>query len=194
MLILPPSEFWDEGRWSKLTRRLKEEPLIPLGLAATCYALYGATRSIRKGDKTQTNRFFRARVYAQAFTLLCLCVGSVYWKEDRDKRKYYQGLLGEKRAQEKRDAWIRELEARDEEEKLEREKKRKRREMRQQMERRRKLEEQDGSVEKQVEVQNSIVERTELRQLAVGRSVLLASAMSLWRWRHPRHDDHIERD
>lgn len=34
----------------------------------------------------------------------------------------YQGLLGEKRAREKREAWIRELEARDREEEVERRK------------------------------------------------------------------------
>lgn len=47
-------------------------------------------------------------------------MGAIYWKEDREKRKHYQGLLGEKRAKEKRDAWIRELEIRDKEEEAER--------------------------------------------------------------------------
>ena len=129
---MPRSEFWNEGRWAKLWRRLKEEPLIPFGLALTCWALYGATKSIRRGDKTQTNRMFRARVYAQGFTVLCICVGSIYWKEDREKRKYYEGLLGQKRAQEKKDAWIRELEARDLEETEERARRARRREARRQ--------------------------------------------------------------
>lgn len=115
-------DFWDESRSGKLFRKLRQEPLIPLGLALTCYALLGATRSIRRGDKEQTNRFFRARVYAQGFTLVCVCAGAIYWKEDREKRKMYQGLLGEKRAREKKEAWIRELEARDREEEVERRK------------------------------------------------------------------------
>jgi hypothetical protein len=44
----PPSsfdddvEFYQESRWGKLKRRLKEEPLIPLGCALTCWALYEA--------------------------------------------------------------------------------------------------------------------------------------------------------
>ena len=75
--------------------------------------------------------WFRARVYAQAFTLLCLCVGSVYWKEDRERRGYYRGLLEEKRQKERRDRWIRELEVRDEEERGAREERGRRREKRQ---------------------------------------------------------------
>ena len=118
--------------------------------------------------------------------MLCLCVGSVYWKEDRAKRKHYEGLLGEKRAQEKRDAWIRELEARDEEDKLEREKKRKRREVRQQMEKRREIEKSEGG---EVEAQNSMLDERELRGLAVSGSPLLAAAMGLWRRRSLRHED-----
>lgn len=44
----PPSsfddnnEFYEESRWQKLRRRLIEEPLIPLGCALTCWALYEA--------------------------------------------------------------------------------------------------------------------------------------------------------
>ena len=191
LIILYFREFWDEGRWTKLGRRLKEEPLIPLGLAATCYALYGATKSIRRGDKTQTNRFFRARVYAQAFTLLCLCVGSVYWKEDREKRKHYEGLLGEKRAQEKRDAWIKELEARDEEDKLEREKKKRRREIIAQRKKQEAIEQQESDENKeQANVRSSMVDDMELRSIATGDSTLLKTAMSLWRrWHSDQRED-----
>lgn len=44
----PPSsfdnndEFYEESRWVKLQRRVKEEPLIPLGCALTCWALIEA--------------------------------------------------------------------------------------------------------------------------------------------------------
>ncbi len=44
----PPSsfddntEFYEEARWQKLQRRLKEEPLIPLGCLLTCWALFEA--------------------------------------------------------------------------------------------------------------------------------------------------------
>ena len=56
---------------------------------------------------------FRARIYAQGFTLLCLVAGSYYYAEDRDKRKQFEGVKAERKAREKNEAWIRELEARE---------------------------------------------------------------------------------
>ncbi|KAL9095894.1 MAG: hypothetical protein Q9165_001891 [Trypethelium subeluteriae] len=110
-------DFYEENRWQKLSRRLKEEPLIPLGCALTCWALFGATRSMRVGDHNLTNRFFRRRIYAQGFTIAVMFVGSVYWEGDRAKRKEYDTAVQEQKAREKRDAWLRELEVRDEEDK-----------------------------------------------------------------------------
>ncbi|KAH0551279.1 Respiratory supercomplex factor 1, mitochondrial [Trichoglossum hirsutum] len=117
-------DFYEENRWQKLSRRLKEEPLIPLGCALTCYALYRASSSIRRGDHKTANRMFRARIYAQGFTLVALAAGSFYYGKEREKRKEFEGVLAEKKALERREAWIRELEARDQEEKELREKKR----------------------------------------------------------------------
>ncbi|KAI9652373.1 MAG: Respiratory supercomplex factor 1, mitochondrial [Alyxoria varia] len=176
-------EFWDERRLHKLTRRLREEPLIPLGLGLTVYALYGASRSIRAGNKTQTNMYFRARVYAQAFTLLCLCVGSVYWKGDREKRKYYQGLLSEKRAQEKRDAWIRELEVRDEEDSKERERRQERRRVRREMEGK------EGVQVEGSEAQSPMRDEDWMRLVGGGR--ILGSAMLLWNRRKMRDQEAV---
>ncbi len=118
----PPSsfdndpDFYEESRFSKLRRRVTEEPLIPLGCALTCWALYEATRSIRTGDKARTNRMFRRRIYAQGFTLVAMFVGSIYWEGDRKKRKEFEGLVGDKKKKEKHEAWIRELEEREREE------------------------------------------------------------------------------
>lgn len=118
----PPSsfdddpEFFEENRWKKFKRRLIEEPLIPLGCAATCWALFEAGRSIRSGDKEKTNRMFRRRIYAQGFTLVAVYVGSLYWDSDRKRRKEYTGLVKEKKDKERHEKWIRELEIRDEEE------------------------------------------------------------------------------
>ncbi|RDL31178.1 putative Altered inheritance of mitochondria protein 31, mitochondrial [Venustampulla echinocandica] len=111
------SDFYEENRWQKLSRRLKEEPLVPLGCLLTCAALLGASRSIRSGDHNKTNRMFRARILAQGFTLVAMVAGSVYWAEDREKRKEFEGILSEKKQKEKNEAWIKELEARDREEK-----------------------------------------------------------------------------
>lgn len=110
-------EFYEESRWEKLFRKIKEEPLIPLGCALTTAALIGASRSIRAGDRERTNRMFRARVYAQGFTIVAMVAGSMYWQSDRQKRREFDQVVIERKAKEKRDAWVRELEARDEEDK-----------------------------------------------------------------------------
>ena len=59
---------------------------------------------------------FRARIYAQFLTLVFVVAGSYYYAEERQKRKEFEGTVAERKAMEKRDAWIRELEARDQEE------------------------------------------------------------------------------
>lgn len=115
-------DFFNEGRASKLWRKLRQEPLIPLGGAATCVALYMASKSIRAGDHNQTNRMFRARIYAQGFTLVAIVAGSIFYKDERLQRKKYEKVVEEKKALEKRDKWLRELEARDEEDRAWREK------------------------------------------------------------------------
>ncbi|KAJ5891688.1 Altered inheritance of mitochondria protein 31 mitochondrial [Penicillium subrubescens] len=108
-------QFKEETGAQKFTRRLKEEPLIPLGCAATCYALYRAYRSMRAGDSAEMNRMFRARIYAQAFTLVALVAGGMYFKTERKQRREFEQAVEERKAQEKRDAWLRELEIRDKE-------------------------------------------------------------------------------
>ncbi|KAK3723027.1 Respiratory supercomplex factor 1, mitochondrial [Vermiconidia calcicola] len=118
----PPSsfdndpDFYQESRWAKLRRRIIEEPLIPLGCALTVWALYEASTSIKKGDKHRTNRMFRRRIYAQGFTIFAMLGGSIYWEADRKRRQQFEGLSEEKKKKEKHEAWIRELEVREEEE------------------------------------------------------------------------------
>ena len=46
-----------------------------------------------------------------------MVAGSYYWQSDREKRKHLSEEARVKRAEEKRNAWIRELERRDEEDK-----------------------------------------------------------------------------
>lgn len=108
-------QFEEETPLQKFGRRFKEEPLIPLGCAATCYALYRAYRSMKAGDSVEMNRMFRARIYAQAFTLVAVCAGGMYFRTERKQRKEFEQALELQKAQEKRDAWVRELEIRDKE-------------------------------------------------------------------------------
>lgn len=111
------SDFYNEDRPSKIFRRLREEPLIPLGCGLTVWAIVGATRSMRQGNHKATNMYFRRRLYAQAFTIAVLVAGNVYWQKDRAKRKEYEKLVEERKRMDRRERWLKELEMRDEEEK-----------------------------------------------------------------------------
>lgn len=101
----------------KITRKIKEEPLVPLGIGLTVFAFVNAYRALRKGDSQQANRMFRARVLAQGFTVVAMCAGSMYYSKDREKTAELRKLKEAADAEEKRRKWIRELEVRDEEEK-----------------------------------------------------------------------------
>lgn len=70
---------------------------------------------MRAGDSAEMNRMFRARIYAQAFTLVALVAGGMYFKTERQQRREFEQAVEERKAQEKRDAWLRELEIRDKE-------------------------------------------------------------------------------
>lgn len=58
---------------------------------------------------------FRARIYAQGFTLAAMVGGSIYYKKERDEQKAIDEVVAERKAKEKQSAWIRELEIRDKE-------------------------------------------------------------------------------
>ncbi|KAF4505614.1 hypothetical protein G6O67_007542 [Ophiocordyceps sinensis] len=110
-------DFHNERRMKKITRRIIEEPLVPLGLCLTVFAFVNAYRALRRGDSMQANKMFRARVAAQGFTIIAMLAGSMYYSKDREKTKELQKLKEQRDAEEKRIKWIRELEVRDEEEK-----------------------------------------------------------------------------
>ena len=46
-----------------------------------------------------------------------MLAGSVYYEAERSRRKEFEGVVAEKKGKEKNEAWIRELEARDKEDK-----------------------------------------------------------------------------
>ncbi|KAF3933485.1 hypothetical protein ABW19_dt0206109 [Dactylella cylindrospora] len=109
-------DFYETNRVLKLYRRIVAEPLIPIGMALTCWALIRASRSIRAGgDRAYTNKMFRRRIYAQAFTVAAMVGGSYYYADEHKARKDMETKQAEMKAREKNRAWIKELEAREEE-------------------------------------------------------------------------------
>ncbi|KAI2638362.1 mitochondrial hypoxia responsive domain-containing protein [Xylaria nigripes] len=85
--------------------------------ALTCLALYNAWRAMRRGDHAGVQRMFRARIGAQAFTVIAMVAGGAYYGADREKRKELVQLEAQKRAEERNQKWLHELEIRDEEDK-----------------------------------------------------------------------------
>ncbi|KAI0890956.1 altered inheritance of mitochondria protein 31, mitochondrial [Annulohypoxylon nitens] len=117
-----PSSFDDSKEYTetgaqKIGRKLREEPLIPLGTALTVLAVVNAWRAMRRGDHAQAQRMFRARVGAQAFTIVAIVAGGAYYGADRQKRAELIRLEAQQRAEERHQKWLRELEVRDEEDK-----------------------------------------------------------------------------
>ncbi|KAL4910939.1 hypothetical protein BDW74DRAFT_142110 [Aspergillus multicolor] len=110
-------QFEEETPLQKFGRRFKEEPWVPVGCAATSYALWRAYRSMKAGDSVEMNRMFRARIYAQGLTLFAVVAGGLYYRTERTQRREFEQALEVRKGQEKRDAWLRELEIRDKEDK-----------------------------------------------------------------------------
>ncbi|KAI2465163.1 altered inheritance of mitochondria protein 31, mitochondrial [Annulohypoxylon bovei var. microspora] len=117
-----PSSFdensdYQETASQKIGRKLREEPLIPLGTLLTTFAVFNAWRAMRKGDHAQVQRMFRARIGAQAFTVVAIVAGGAYYGADREKRKELIKLEAQQRAEERHQKWLKELDVRDEEDK-----------------------------------------------------------------------------
>ncbi|KAG2184776.1 hypothetical protein INT43_000689 [Umbelopsis isabellina] len=81
-----PEEFmkeaYEETRLQKLTRKCKEEPFVPAGVALTCFALGAATYGVKKGRRSYANNMLRVRVAAQGFTIAAMIVGSFVYSQN----------------------------------------------------------------------------------------------------------------
>jgi Hypoxia induced protein conserved region len=133
-----------ETTFRRMLRRVREEPLIPLGMILTVAALTGAGSAIRARDHVRANLMFRRRIYAQGFTLLAVVGGSYYLQGDRAKRKEADRLAKEKENAEQREMWLKELEAREEEDRAAKER------VQKLMERRKRRQEEVSKKEKEI--------------------------------------------
>ncbi|XP_044262231.1 HIG1 domain family member 2A, mitochondrial [Tribolium madens] len=65
----------EETRKEKLIRKIKENPMIPIGcLATTCALCYGLW-SFRTGNRKMSQYMMRTRIVAQGFTVVALIAG-----------------------------------------------------------------------------------------------------------------------
>src|SRR6266480_1785239 len=82
---------------------------------------------MRRNDHQRANIMFRRRIYAQFFTIAAIVAGSAYWSKDREKKKELERVEAERKAAERREKWLAELDARDAEDRELRERVRERR-------------------------------------------------------------------
>ncbi|KAK1122537.1 hypothetical protein K0M31_008988 [Melipona bicolor] len=60
---------------SRVMKKLKENPLIPIGITATCSALCYGLYCTFKGNSLMAQYMMRGRVAAQSFTILAMLSG-----------------------------------------------------------------------------------------------------------------------
>ncbi|KAG8234205.1 hypothetical protein J437_LFUL013802 [Ladona fulva] len=70
-------QTFDETSKEKLIRKIKDNPLVPIGCLATAGALSYGLWSFRTGNRKMSQYMMRTRIAAQGFTLVALVVGIV---------------------------------------------------------------------------------------------------------------------
>ncbi|KAH8303731.1 hypothetical protein KR018_008973 [Drosophila ironensis] len=67
----------------KLMRKIKENPLVPIGCVATTAALTAGLYNFRTGNRKMSQLMMRSRIAAQGFTVLALIAGVVMTYADK---------------------------------------------------------------------------------------------------------------
>ena len=62
----------------KIVRKTKENPLVPIGTVATVAALIYGLWNLHRGNSQMQQYMMRARVGAQAFTILAMVAGFMF--------------------------------------------------------------------------------------------------------------------
>ncbi|KDN53614.1 hypothetical protein K437DRAFT_265668 [Tilletiaria anomala UBC 951] len=75
LLDLPAPESSRDKFW----RKMKDQPLVPIGSLLTCGALIAASNHLRKGNRDQFQRALRWRVGLQGLTVVAAVAGSLYY-------------------------------------------------------------------------------------------------------------------
>ncbi|KAE9037968.1 hypothetical protein PR001_g8162 [Phytophthora rubi] len=75
------------GGKKSLWTRVKEDPLVPLGCAATTIVLLGGLMTFQRGQSKLGNKFMQARVVAQTATVFALAGGAANKKKKKKKEK-----------------------------------------------------------------------------------------------------------
>ncbi|XP_055713408.1 HIG1 domain family member 2A, mitochondrial [Phlebotomus papatasi] len=71
------SSLAGETTKEKMLRKIKENPLVPMGCMATIGALSYGLWNFRRGEQKISQYMMRTRIIAQGFTVVALMVGVV---------------------------------------------------------------------------------------------------------------------
>ncbi|KAE8911687.1 hypothetical protein PF005_g10331 [Phytophthora fragariae] len=75
------------GGKKSLWTRVKEDPLVPLGCAATTIVLLGGLMTFQRGQSKLGNKFMQARVVAQTATVFALAGGAALAAGEKQEKK-----------------------------------------------------------------------------------------------------------
>ena len=84
-----------ETTLQKFVRKCKSEPLVPLGSIMTVGCLVGGIRAFQQGNKVNAQYAMRARVLAQGFTVVVVCMGAFAGFQPHDRPKTYEEKLAQ---------------------------------------------------------------------------------------------------
>ena len=84
-----------ETTLQKFVQKCKSEPLVPLGSIMTVGCLVGGIRAFQQGNKVNAQYAMRARVLAQGFTVVVVCMGAFAGFQPHDRPKTYEEKLAQ---------------------------------------------------------------------------------------------------
>ncbi|XP_014475244.1 PREDICTED: HIG1 domain family member 2A, mitochondrial [Dinoponera quadriceps] len=79
-------DYKTETIYEKAVRKTRENPLVPIGTFATTLALTYGLYNFYHGRRQMQQYMMRARVGAQAFTIICIVAGFILMPKKQNKQ------------------------------------------------------------------------------------------------------------